>query len=114
MPIKPSSAKAKGRALQQRVRDAILDTFPDLSEYDVVSCPMGSNGADIQLSQAARERFPFSVECKARKSVALLYEALHQAERLDGLTPMVVMKADRKRPLVVLDFETFMALVQPD
>lgn len=74
---------------------------------------MGSPGEDIQLSPAAQERFQFSVECKARAKIALLYEALSQAERPSERTPLVVVKADRKRPLAVLDLDDFMRLIAP-
>ena len=37
MSIKPSSAKAKGRRLQQLVRDKILALFPALTDQDVRS-----------------------------------------------------------------------------
>jgi hypothetical protein len=54
MAISTASAKSKGRKLQQTVRDAVLAQYPDLTEDDVRSCPMGSNGEDIQLSTAAK------------------------------------------------------------
>lgn len=111
MPIKTSSAKAKARRLQQQVRDAILEAHPELETDDVRSCPMGSNGTDIQLSPAAAMAFPFSVECKARASVALLYDALMQAEGQNAHTPLLVLKADRKDALAVLKFSDFMKLL---
>jgi len=62
--VKTSSAKAKGRRLQQKVRDLILETFSELEEDDVRSTSMGAGGEDVQLSPLARRKFPFSVECK--------------------------------------------------
>ncbi|KQS01513.1 hypothetical protein ASG11_17825 [Sphingomonas sp. Leaf357] len=110
--MKVSSAKAKGRKLQQAVRDTILDAFPDLEPDDCRSCAMGSNGEDIQLSPAAARAFPFSVECKARAGIALVYDALGQAKTHSKRTPIAVIKADRKRPLVVIDLDDFMKLVK--
>lgn len=110
--ISTSAAKAKGRRLQQKVRDAVLAKYPALTEDDVRSCPMGSNGEDIQLSTAAKATFPYSVECKARAKVALVYDALAQAASQNDLTPVAVIKADRKEPLVVLALEDFMALLK--
>lgn len=112
MAISTSSAKAKGRNLQKTVRDAVLAQYPDLTEDDVRSCPMGSNGEDIQLSTAAKAAFPFSVECKARAKIALVYDALAQAQSQNDLTPVAVIKADRKKPLVVLSLNDFMALLK--
>jgi hypothetical protein len=82
-----------------------------LTEDDVVSCPMGSGGADVKLSQAAKEAIPFDVECKARNRIALLYEALEQAQRDPKRIPLVVVKADRKKPLAVLDLDDLLLLI---
>lgn len=112
MPIKTSSAKAKGRKLQNTIRDTILTSFPALSPEDVRSCPMGSNGQDIWLSEAARAAFPYSVEAKARKGVSLIYDAMEQADKAaNGLNPVAIVKADRKAPLVVMTMDHFFALV---
>ena len=62
--MKPSSAKAKGRRLQQKIRADILRTFPHLSEDDVRSTSMGASGEDILLSARAQEDVPFSIEAK--------------------------------------------------
>lgn len=115
--MKTSSAKAKGRKLQQTVRDAILATFPDLEPDDVRSCPMGSGGEDVQLSPAAQRVFPYSVECKRRAAIALVYDALGQAQAYtpeagqNDRTPIAVVQADRKRPLVVMDLDDFLAAI---
>ncbi len=110
MPIKTSSAKAKGRKLQQTVRDAIIAAHPHLTLDDVRSTAMGSNGEDILLSTAAKAAFPYSVEAKARAKIALVYEALEQAQSQNSLTPIAVIKADRKKPLVVMTLDDFIAL----
>ena len=97
------------------VRDAILNAFPSLAVEDVRSCPMGSQGDDIQLSQEARQRFPYAVECKARANgFTALYDALAQADRKDGRTPVAIVKQDRRHALAVMDFNTFMRLVRDD
>jgi hypothetical protein len=111
MAISTSSAKAKGRKLQQHVRDAIIAAHPALTLDDVRSTAMGSNGEDILLSTAAKAAFPFSVECKARAKIALVYDALDQAKTQNDLTPLAVIKADRKAPLVVLTLDDFMRLI---
>lgn len=110
--MKTSSAKAKGRKLQQEVRDKILDTFPILETDDVKSTSMGASGEDIQLSPAARKLFPFSVECKARESIAV-YAWYEQAKsNAKGSVPLLVIKQNHSKPLVLLDLETFMELVK--
>ena len=113
MPIKTSSAKAKGRNFQQWVRDKIYIAFPHLEEGDVRSTSMGASGEDLQLSPAARKVFPYSVECKAHKSFAI-YKVLEQASSNcpKGAEPIALIKGDRQRPLAVLDAEHFFQLIQ--
>jgi len=74
MTIKSSSCKAKGRQLQNDVRDFILKRFPWLGEGDVGSCSMGAGGTDIPMSPAARGTLPLSIECKATKKTPTLSE----------------------------------------
>ena len=112
MTIKPSSAKAKGRRHQQWVRDKILELFPKLEPDDVRSTSMGAGGEDVQLSPAARKLFPYSVECKALKSISV-YKFMEQAQANcpDTAEPIAIVKADRQRPLAVMDAEHFFTLI---
>ena len=55
----PRSSKAKGRKLQNMMRDALRDAFPLLEEDDIKSQTMGMTGEDIVLSPAARKSIPF-------------------------------------------------------
>ena len=112
MAIKPSSAKSKGRKHQQWVRDKIYEQFPHLEEGDVRSTSMGALGEDILFSPAARRVFPYSVECKAHRSFAI-YSVVDQAasNAPPGIEPVAIIKADRRRPLAVIDAEHFFTLV---
>ena len=108
--MKTQSAKAKGRKLQQMVRDLILETFTDLEADDVRSTSMGAGGEDLQLSPAARRKFPYSVECKNVEKLNV-WEAYEQAKSNCGdYEPIVVMKKNGKKPLVVIDAEAFVEL----
>jgi hypothetical protein len=106
--MKPSSAKNKGRLLQNWVVTWILHTFPDLEPDDVRSTSMGAGGEDIKLSPAARKLFPYSVECKSRARFAL-YNDYDQAlsNCPDGAEPILVVKANRRKPVVIIDAEYF-------
>lgn len=112
MPIKPSSAKAKGRRLQQLVRDKILALFPALTDQDVRSTGMGQSGEDIQMASQARRLFPYSVECKAQKNIAI-YKFVDQCDANcpTNAEPLIVIKADRRKPLAVLDLDHFFTLI---
>jgi len=112
MAIKPSSAKAKGRRHQQWVRDQILALFPKLEPDDVRSTSMGAGGEDVQLSPAARRLFPYSVECKALKNISV-YKFMEQAASNcpQKAEPIAIIKADRQKPLAVMDAEHFFELI---
>ena len=77
--MRPSSAKAKGRRLQDAIRKDILYTFPQLEEDDVKCAIMGESGEDLHLSPAARRLVPFSIEAKNQESLSI-WAALKQAE----------------------------------
>lgn len=111
--ISTASAKSKGRKLQQLVRDELLKIYPEFTLEDIVSCPMSQTGADIKFSQAAKAKIPFDFECKRRAKIGLIYDALAQAKRSVDRLPVAVVQADRKRPLVVIDLDIFMALISP-
>lgn len=114
MAIKAQSAKAKGRRHQQWVRDKILALFPNaLLPDDVRSTSMGCGGEDVQLSPAARRLFPYSIECKSFKSFAI-YKVMDQATENcpKGAEPVAIIKADRQKPLAVIDAEHFFRLTK--
>ena len=59
------SSKAKGRRLQNYVRDLLRSIFKKkLDEDDIKSQTMGMTGEDIVLSPAARKLIPYSIECR--------------------------------------------------
>lgn len=110
--IRIASRKNKARNLQKYVRDLIIRVFPVLTLDDVRSCSMGSGGKDIQLSQMAKDLFPFSVECKNLKAFAG-YKFYDQAmfNRTEDEIPLVVVKANGRKPLALIDVEFFIELV---
>jgi len=110
--IRPQSAKAKGRKLQQAVRDSILDYFPTLEADDVRSTSMGAGGEDVQLSPAARKLFPYSVECKNLAKIAVFNYYEQSRTNAGNYEPLVVIKQNRSKPLAVVDLDHFMNLVR--
>jgi len=113
------SRKAKGRRLQQLVRDRIIASFPELTLDDVRSTSMGAGGTDVLLSAKAKSLFPYAVECKAQEGYKKLYDAFDQAnehsagknEELNTF-PLLVIKSNNKEPLAVVSFDYFMRLVK--
>ena len=109
--MKPRSAKNKGKRLQNKVRDIILEKFDKLEPDDVRSITMGDSGEDILLSPAARRLFPFSVECKNQEKLNI-WEALDQAEGNSGKhTPLVLIKRNRSKTYAVLEFKELLKLL---
>ena len=109
--MKPRSAKNKGKRLQNKVRDVILEKFDKLEPDDVRSITMGDAGEDILLSPAARRLFPFSVECKAQESLSI-WSALQQAESNAGKhIPLLVFKRNRSKTYAVLEFDKLLELL---
>jgi hypothetical protein len=104
--MKTSSAKAKGRRLQNWVRD-ILRSYLDLEDDDVTAQIMGASGEDILLSTKARRAFPYSVECKNTEKLNV-WKAYEQAQsNCKGFEPVVFITRNRSPKLVVLDAEYF-------
>lgn len=111
--MKARSAKNKGKRLQNYVRDRLLEKYPTLEPDDIRSTGMGQQGEDLQLSPAARRILPYAIECKnlARIAVYNYYAQAKEHAGVSGLNPLVVIKQDREKPLVVLDFDYFLELL---
>ena len=107
--MKTSSAKAKGRKLQQWFANLLVETL-GVDEEDIESRPMGSQGEDIIMGKQTRQVFPYSVECKNQEAVNV-WKAYEQAtENCKGYEPLVVIKRNRTNPLVLVDAEYFVEL----
>jgi hypothetical protein len=105
------SAKDKGRRLQQWVRTMLIEIL-DVHPEDVESRSMGAGGEDLIMARAAREKFPHSIECKNVERLNV-WDAYEQAVANAGdYEPIVVMKKNRKKPLVVVDAEYFIKLFE--
>ena len=110
--MKTRSRKNKGKRLQNRIRDLILETFKDkLEPDDVRSITMGDSGEDILLSPVARKLFPFSVECKNQERLSI-WDALIQAEDNSGKhAPLLIFKRNRSKTYAVLEFKELLKLL---
>ena len=103
------SAKAKGRRLQQWVRQALIEML-NVHPEDIESRSMGAGGEDLIMARAAREKFPHSIECKNVEKLNV-WDAYEQARANCGdYEPIVVMKKNGKKPLVVVDAKYYIQL----
>ena len=116
--MRPSSAKAKGRALQQWVVDKLIELL-GFDPEDLESRPMGSNGEDVIMGVLSRGQFPYSIECKNQEAVNV-WKAYEQAES-DANTEfnhkfvvelaVVADKKDQPKRLIVVLLSTIGAFI---
>jgi hypothetical protein len=107
----PAGSKAKGRIFQQEIRKDLINRF-GIHDLDIQSTAMGQSGCDIYLSQAAREVFPFGVECK-NKELLNIWDAAEQCEmnaRHAKLRPLLLFRRNRTPPRVVLPWSEFCSI----
>ncbi len=109
--MKTSSAKAKGRNLQKWVVEQLVEHLGANPE-DIESRPMGSSGEDVIMGVQTRELFPYSVECKNQEKVNVWAAYEQSSENSKDYEPIVVMKKNNHKTLVVLDAEKFVKLCQ--
>ena len=107
--MKTQSAKAKGRKLQKWMRELLIEKL-DIHPEDIESRSMGAGGEDLIMARAAREKFPMSVECKNQEKVNV-WESYKQAEENSkDYEPVVVIKRNNSKPLVLVDAEYFVSM----
>ncbi len=108
----PASRKAKGRRMQQAVRQDLIEHL-GIDPGDILSTAMGQSGCDLYLSPAARARFPFGVECKAQEAIALpaWWKQCEANASKVGLVPLLVFKRNREEPLAVLRWTDLLDLL---
>ena len=81
--MKVQSGKAKGRRLQQWVRDFLIESL-DIHPEDIESRSMGAGGEDLIKSRAARAAIPNSIECKNQERMNI-WSAWEQANSNKGM-----------------------------
>lgn len=106
----PKSGKAKSRRLQNWVRDLIKRLF----NTDAIRVPiMGESGVDVQfLDKKLQAALPYRIECKnVEQGFTAIYNAYKQCENHKGKgEPLIVIKQNYRKPLVVLDATYFFVL----
>jgi hypothetical protein len=113
--MKIKSAKAKGRNLQNLVRDKLRKIFvddwtkmPKLEYDDIKSQTMGMGGEDIVLSPIAKKLIPYSFECKNTEKLNL-WGSLKQCEdNCEDRQPVLVIKRNRSEVYVVMKLNNFL------
>ena len=103
--------RPKGKRLQNKVKELLLESFNQLEEDDIRSAIMGETGEDIKLSPAARKLIPYSFECKNQEKLNI-WDSLNQAEENSGVyTPVLIFKRNRSKTYAVLNIDKFIELI---
>jgi len=109
----PKSSKAKGRRLQNMVRDKLRVAFSSsLEEDDIKSQTMGMTGEDIVLSPAARKLIPYSIECKNVERLNV-WQCLKQAEdnTHEDCSPALVIKRNQQSPYIMVPLDIWIDII---
>ena len=117
--MKIKSAKAKGRNLQNLVRDKLRSIFvgkvfwnQTIEEDDIKSQTMGMSGQDIVLSPSAKKVIPYSFECKNTERLNL-WKSLEQCEsNCEDREPVLVIKRNRSDVYAVVKFDNFLKSIK--
>ncbi len=110
--MKTSSAKAKGRRLQNYLVDSLKSLF-GLPDDDVRGAIMGENGTDVKLSTKALDILPFSFECKNTEKLNI-WAAIKQSvnNMIPNTIPVVVFKRNRSEVFALLPLDGLLRIVQ--
>ena len=110
--MKQISRRRKGKRLQNLVRSKILDTFDILRPTDVSVAKTGENGCDVKLSKIAKRILPYQFECKYQERLSTLHRWFNQSRKHGRLEPILVVKMNDKKQLLVMDLDHFFEIVK--
>jgi hypothetical protein len=105
----PSAKRAKAKLLVEWVANRLRALFP---EHIILTPEAHEHGEDLPLSSELRAKLPYSFEMKNQRSYGHAYKDMEQTiKNSKGFTPVLIVKAPYKEPLVILrwdDFETLL------
>ena len=112
--MKIRSRKAKGRRLQNWVRDLLLSLYPTFTDDDIYCAIMGESGADVKFSPLAQSIIPYSIECKNKETFSGIYKVIEQAHSNCKTTqiPLGIIKINNLQPLAIVNAHHFFNLVR--
>jgi len=113
--MKTSSAKAKGRRLQNWVAEQVskITGIPWGKDELIQGREMGQSGTDLKLYGIAKEKFPFSVECKNQESWSVpAWIKQAQANEIKGTDWLLVMTRNHFPEIICMDAKVFFDLYE--
>jgi hypothetical protein len=101
----PSAKRAKATLLVEWVANRLRIVFPEFS-IDVPKAH--EHGEDLPLDPELRKLLPVSFEMKNQRGYAHLYTDMEQTvKNSKSFTPVLVVKAPHKEPLVILRWQDY-------
>lgn len=111
--MKPKSAKAKGRRLQQQLRDLLTEAFS--LDPELVKCAiMGEKGADVMvLGTTLPDPLHIAWECKAVETFSLYgcWKQTVENAQAAGRRPVLVTRRNNSAAMAVLPLEDLITLI---
>jgi hypothetical protein len=112
--MKTSSCKAKGRRLQDHIRDSLRKIAVELGldPNDIKSVIMGCSGQDILFSPAAEKVFSLDVEAKNVEGLSVVSVFWKHFEKYAARKTLKILvhKKNYQEPLITLRFEDFLPI----
>ena len=111
--IKISSAKAKGRGLQQWACKKIseLTGYEYGSSGDdkpIESRPMGQMGCDVRMESQVKKLFPYSVECKRCENWSIpAWIKQAKENQMQNTDWLLIIKKSHEDPIAIIDANLF-------
>jgi len=107
--MKTSSAKGKGRRLQNFVAEQLNNKYNTLDFRPAI---MGESGTDIKPSNALKEKYPWDIECKNQEKWNIPeFWKQTTANTEEGRKPLLVVKKNRHEALVIMRFSDWMEMI---
>ncbi len=108
--------KTKSLLLAKPCSQKNFKDFFSFKKRDVKTALNGQSGPDIILSKTAKKLVGVNFECKNQGKMRTLSEWLKQSERhaKGKLTPVVVHKGTRSRPVVICYMEDFFKFIKEE
>jgi hypothetical protein len=113
--VNTSSRKAKGRVLQNEIRDMLrnlaLSRGMPVGEQDIEGREMGQKGVDVRMSPAIRKVFNLCIECKNVEKLNVVTTFIKHFKMYCEKDPtslkLLFHRKNRVEPLVTLRAEDF-------
>ena len=108
-----TKCEPKGRRLQQWFRDLLIEKL-DIHPEDIELEVWVLGGEDLIMARSAREKFPYSIECKNQESINIWKSYEQAPENAKDYEPIVVLKRNKTKLLVLVDAKYFTELHKKD